>query len=294
MSDIKELDQFYTKEKISSFCVNESYKIMNKFYKEMVFLEPSAGSGSFISSIKKSSFYNNHKILSFDIDPKEKSIIKRDFLEIENSDLNNISKDKIITIGNPPFGKRSKLAISFFNKAAEFSDTICFIVPLQFKKWSVHSKLNKDFELIYSEDLPKDSFTFGSKEYGIRTCFQIWTRIDTGLTNKRILTSPETKHPDLEIYQHNNTKDTLKFFDKDVYKWDFAVHRQGYYDYNVKYTDPKKLETNKQYMFIKALNPSAKKILNKIDFNELSKLNTTIPGFGKADIIKEYKKLKGK
>jgi hypothetical protein len=29
----------------------------------------------------------------------------------------------------------------------------------------------------------------------------------------------------------------------------------------------------------------------KIDFEKLSKSNTTIPGFGKADVIMEYKRL---
>ena len=53
-----------------------------------------------------------------------------------------------LTIGNPPFGKNSSLAISFFNKAAEFSDIIAFILPQTFSKDSVKNRLNLSFFLI--------------------------------------------------------------------------------------------------------------------------------------------------
>ena len=37
----------------------------------------------------------------------------------------------------PPFGKVSSLAIRFFNKCAQFSDVIAFIIPRTFNKVSV-------------------------------------------------------------------------------------------------------------------------------------------------------------
>ena len=63
--------------------------------------------------------------------PEDERIIEQDFLEYTNSSTN------LITIGNPPFGSRSKLAIDFFNKAATMSNVIAFIVPVSFMKWSV-------------------------------------------------------------------------------------------------------------------------------------------------------------
>lgn len=46
-------------------------------------------------------------------------------------------------------------------------------------------------------------------------------------------------------------------------------------------------------MFIKAKDEIILERLLKIDFEKLSKKNTTIPGFGKADLVKEYKELYG-
>lgn len=92
-------------------------------YYNDLFLEPSAGNGSFLN------YLNNY--VALDIAPEDARIKKQDFLSYTPSITN------FITIGNPPFGKRSKLAIEFFNKASEMSNVIAFIVPVSFMKWSV-------------------------------------------------------------------------------------------------------------------------------------------------------------
>lgn len=281
------LDQYYTKEDVSLKCCYTLENKLNKYidFAKVKIVEPSAGTGSFVNSAKKV-FGDDSDIIAYDKDPKADFIIKEDFLKLTLE-----FKKNVITIGNPPFGKRSNLAISFFNKVSEFSEVIAFIVPLQFNKYSVQNRLNKDFKLIFSENLKEDSFIHKNKSYKIRCCFQIWTKIDTTYENLRILKAPETSHPDFEMYQHNNTKETLKFFNKDTYKWDFAVPRQGFYDYSLKINDPKELKKNIQYIFFKAKNQKVKNRLLKIDFNELSKKNTTIPGFGKADLVEYYKEM---
>ncbi len=198
--------------------------------------------------------------------------------------------EKTVVIGNPPFGKRAKLAIDFFNHSTKFSDTIAMIFPLQFRKWSVQSKLNKQFDLIADLDVPKGSFIVNGSEYDVNTCFQIWTRKKTKKQNLRILEKPPICHEDFEAFIHNNTPTTMKFFDKKIYKWEFAIHRQGYYDYNQIITDENfiKLHSNRQFIFIKPKNKQVSNRLKKIDYKKLSQMNTTIPGFGKADLIKEY------
>ena len=138
-----EFDKFYTQKNVAKQC----YDFLVKIYpnaKEEVFLEPSAGSGAFLEFLPK--------FLALDIKPEGKNITQCDFLDFVSE------KKDYITIGNPPFGNRSDLAIKFFNKAAEISDIIAFIVPVSFMKWNVQKQLNKDFALVNYFYLEPESF----------------------------------------------------------------------------------------------------------------------------------------
>ena len=108
------------------------------------------------------------------------------------------------------------------------------------------------------------------------------------MSDMRIRHSPQTKHPDFEMFQYNCTSEAAKFFDKSTYKWDFAVPRQGFKDYHAKETDSGKLDRRIQWIFFKAKNRTVLARLQKIDFEKLSQKNSTIPGFGKADVVAEY------
>lgn len=286
----KGLDQFYTKLEVAKKCYNLVTTTLQTI--RIQFIEPSAGTGSFFYLLpNKYIQYKGIKYktrLGFDIDPKGKQIEKKDFLTSSLDKNKLLPSNRIIIIGNPPFGNRSKLAILFFNRAAEYSDTIAYIVPLQFRKWSVHSKLNKGFKLIKEMLLDENSFTFDNKEYGVRCVFQIWTRLNTDHEDLRIVARPRTQHEDFEMWQYNNTPTALKYFD---YSWDFAVVRQGYYDYTKLIAHKSNLDIKKQWIFFKAKNDEILQRLKTINFNKLSKNNTTIPGFGKADVVKEYNKL---
>ncbi len=287
MSKKSSLDQFYTKEEVSIKCCKILKKKLGNtlnFSKEK-FFEPSAGTGAFISAAKKV-FGKDISIKAYDIEPKSQEIKYANFLTLEVP-----QKEEYITIGNPPFGKRSKLAIDFFNKAATFSHTIAFIIPLQFEKYSVQKNLNKDFRLIHSEILDPDSFICNGKTYKVRCCFQIWTKLKTKHKDKRITSSPDIQHPDFQLFQYNNTEQSIKYFNKTEYKWDFAIPRQGFYDYNLRIENPEDLKKNVQYIFFKAKNEEIKQRLLSIDYNKLSQKNTTIPGFGKADVIQCYKEM---
>ena len=103
------------------------------------------------------------------------------------------------------------------------------------------------------------------------------------------MTAPEISHPDFEMFQYNNTEESLKYFDKEIYMWDSAVYRQGFYDYTERIEDASKLKKNIQYIFFKAKTPKTKALLYGLDFEKLSQKNTTMPGFGKADVVKYYK-----
>ncbi len=277
MTKTNKLDKFYTQDKVAKYCVS----IVERLYGlDYLMIEPSAGDGVFLK------YLNNY--IAYDIDPKNDNIIKLDYLK-EN--LNLLNKEKNIVIGNPPFGKKAKLAIDFINKSFNYSNIVAFILPIQFLKYSAQKNINKNAKLIFSELLDPNSFRVNDKEYSVRCCFQIWTLNNDSNINLRIINPPQINHPDFEMWQYNNTETASKYFNKELYQWDFAVPRQGYKDYTVKETNPDNMDRKTQWIFFKANNDIILERLKKIDFDKLSKNNTSTPGFGKADVVKEYMSL---
>ena len=228
--------------------------------------------------------------LGFDIDPQNENIKYLDFLK-DKINFGNKKSSNIIFLGNPPFGKRASKAIDFINRANIYASFIAFILPNQFKKYSTHSKLNENLKLIYEKELAENSFLFNNKDYKIRTVFQIWTKLDNIATNLRIKDPPKIKHEDFEMFQYNNTPQALKYFNKTIYNWDFAVPRQGYYDYNLRIENEKDLNKKIQWIFFKAKNKKIIARLKALNFEKLAKNNTSILGFGKHDVVKEYIKI---
>ncbi len=280
----RELDQFYTKLSVAKICYAFLLATLPKLglrVRQVFFVEPSAGTGSFFNLVK------SKRKVGLDLDPRGKGIIKQDFFTWEGP---NKPRASVVTFGNPPFGRRSRLAMRFFNTAAEFSDTIAFIVPVQFRKYSVHSKLTKDFKLVAEKLVGTEAFyTTDGKDFHANCVFQIWTKRPTHLKNLRLLTAPPISHPEFKIYQYNNTKEAEKFF---RCSFDFGVPRQGYEDYRRRERDPKKMERRKQWALFKAANRKILKRLWSMDFERIAKTrNTTIPGFGKADVVDEYNRM---
>ena len=160
-----DLDQFYTAPEIAKMCYD---KIWEKGFTKSnfdIFLEPSAGTGVFLKLMPKS------KRIGLDLAPKDPEIKVMDFFDWKPPE-----NSSVITIGNPPFGKMSSLAIKFFNHAAEFSEIIAFIVPLTFRKASVQDKLNLGFSCVRNMVLPKDAFLLDGTPYDVPCCFQIWQK----------------------------------------------------------------------------------------------------------------------
>ena len=159
-----DLDRFYTKPSVVDDLLQH---IDIKDYDVVV--EPSAGSGAWSSKIED--------CLAIDISPANEDIIQGDFLS-DDFLFDDMKKDnKILVIGNPPFGRQSKLAKRFFNKSAEFADTIAFILPRSFRKESVQRHIHKNFWLTKDIDLFEDSaFIFEGKDYFAPCVFQVWER----------------------------------------------------------------------------------------------------------------------
>ena len=272
---MNKLDKFYTKSNIAEQCfcfLQKHYPFISNEY----FLEPSAGSGNFLPYLKQ---YD-----AFDIKPEGENIKQADFLTL------TLSRNDYVTIGNPPFGKRSKLAIDFFNHAAKYSKIIAFIVPVSFMKWSVQKELDKDFNLLAYQYLPENSFTNNGKDFSVRCVFQIWTK-EPIKHNLRLLKSPPTKHKDFNLWQYNATPEAMKYIDEN---WKYALYRQGYKDYSKIFIRKdydkilQDMKQNRQFFFIEPLTEQAKQFVLTADFEGLALRNTSTPGFGKADFVSYY------
>lgn len=273
----KDLDKFYTKLDNSKSCFDKFVEIVGH---DFFFVEPSAGNGSFLDVIP-----GINKI-GFDIKPERSDIIELDFLKKSIKKYLPEGK-KIAFIGNPPFGKRSELAIKFINKCLTCSKYVGFILPIQFRKYSAQSKIRKNAKLIFDTDLEHDLFLIDGKETKVSCCFQIWST-DKDFKKNLKVDIPVTSHSDFEIYQYNGTIGTEKYFD---YDWDFVVVRQGFKDYKKIYYKKEDCDKKQQMIFFKAKNEVVRNRLLNLDFEKLSKKNTVIPGFGKADVVQEYNRL---
>jgi hypothetical protein len=165
-------EQFYTPRKLALELVETALPYLPPA-SQTTFLEPAAGNGSFVEALSE---IGAHKVISLDRYPAIATIQQADFLESEFAETN------LVTITNPPFGRNNALSIPFFNHAAKFSQTICFLVPRSWRKWSVTNRLDLRFHLVHDSDVfvsyeDKAGDPIRQKN-GLRTCFQIWQRRD--------------------------------------------------------------------------------------------------------------------
>ena len=199
---------------------------------------------------------------------------------------------RVAVIGNPPFGKRGKTAVAFFQRAGQLAGTIGFIVPVIFRKHFIHKQLLPDFRWVHTLDLPRDAFwTDARPSYTVNTEFQIWTRLPTQRRDRRLRRPPPIRHPDFELFQYNNTPDALKVFAEDFH---FAVPCQGWQDYSRRERRAEDCEPHKQWMLIKARSFPALWRLYALNYEALARAHTTsVPGFRKGDLVAEYTRLYG-
>lgn len=254
----KKLDQFYTKKNIAQKCYEQVKDIIkNNDIKFDYWLEPSAGEGVFYNLLP------NNKV-GVDLEPKKKDIISQDFLKYE---LKNFT---YITIGNPPFGRNSSLAIRFFNKCAKNSALIAFIVPKTFKKYSTLKKIDPYLHLVFSEDLPEYSFLHNGKDYDVPCVFQIWKK---EIYKREDAELPKI-HPDLEF----TTKD----------KATLAIQRVGVNAGRVK-KDLSNISEQSHY-FIKATQ-EVEDIIQKINWDSVKYNTAGNPSISKTEIIFLYQQI---
>jgi predicted RNA methylase len=237
-------EQYYTPADLAERLMAEVEKLVPDFAKRTV-IEPAGGTGAFIQAAQNRGVT---EFLSFDIEPKHSLVKRADFLH------QKIKAKDALTISNPPFGRNNSLSIPFFNKAAEHSEFICFIVPRSWRKWSVINRLDRRFHLVADHDILVDYVDESgerlSKRTSLSTCFQIWQR--------RSELRPLVKVQDLGVIQKCDPVDA-----------DVALTIFGFGCGKVRTEFERK--PNSTVMFLRVLHPQALAALKSVDFNRFSK-----------------------
>jgi hypothetical protein len=106
------------------------------------------------------------------LEPKSPKIKKQDFLKLE---FDEKWGNRVLFVGNPPFGQRSMLAKSFIRHAIELNaTTIAFILPDIFSK-TTNQKFTlfpKGWHMIDEKKLPDNSF-FIIDNVGNKKCYHV-------------------------------------------------------------------------------------------------------------------------
>lgn len=162
-----DLDQFYTKDYIAELCFNTLSKYTHE---DSIFLEPSVGKGAFYNLLP------NRKI-GYEIDNNcmLSGVIIQDFLSVSL----NIPREKLIIVGNPPFGSRNNLTNAFIKKSIELGDVVAFILPNVYRKATMQKVFPNDYSLVENIILPANAFLLNEKDYHVPCCFQIWIKNHT-------------------------------------------------------------------------------------------------------------------
>ena len=168
-------DQFYTDTNVAKKCIKQimsSLKSTSSEYDPSSYLwvEPSAGSGSFLHNIP-----NTYTKIGLDIDPKGADILPHDFLQWTPPQDNT---KPILVFGNPPFGSQSTLAKAFITRSCSFAELVAFILPKSFVKPSMYRAFDPLFHCIHSSNIAEDAFVLADSttKHNVPCVFQIWAK----------------------------------------------------------------------------------------------------------------------
>lgn len=182
------LDKFYSSQEAVQQLLNHIN--LNHFD---IIIEPSAGAGSFLKKLPK------EKTRAYDLVPEGNNIEKKNWLapfdEEGNKDDSLFIEDKaaffnsksnrVLVIGNPPFGANNKLAKEFI-KESTFADTIAFILPKSFLKTSLINSLPKNYEIVTNEIVVNDMFEFEDEKIKVPTTILILKKLPEGQQRPKI------------------------------------------------------------------------------------------------------------
>ena len=219
-------DQFFTKKEVAKHVVRVTRSLF-PFRRYDNIIEPSAGSGAILQYLPKG------KRIGLDLDPQDNpEILPMNFFDY------TFPHGKTLVIGNPPFGRNSKLAVGFFNRCAMYADTIAFIVPITWRYSKVQNRLDPRFKLVHEEMIAPFSFIkLGSSpgkrqledgSININCVFQIWTTREKKGDNIRKSQPMKKFHDDFDSCGYFTPNNSLLTSDCD---WDFLIKAWGGYPF---------------------------------------------------------------
>jgi len=257
------IDKFYTKCEVAKQCGKFIREHIN-FCDNDIIIEPSAGNGAWIDTIKE--LCVNHKF--YDLYPENEEVIKQDYLEL---DYNNFKDyNNVYLIGNPPFGRQSSMALKFIKYSCLYCDGFCFIVPQSFKKDSFKNKIPLNFHMEYEIDLPKNSFINNEKEFDVPCVFQIW--IKKNINREKIVK-----------LEPNN----FKFVKKDENP-DISFRRVGVYAGKIDKNSSEKSNQSHYYIKFDNFDEDLYEKLKKLNFDNISSNTVGPKSISKQELIKVY------
>ena len=239
------------------------------------FVEPSAGKGAFLACMPPD------KRIGIDIEPwgwHYGSVGK----DIEEQDFFNFiwPEGRTITIGNPPFGRKGKLAMQFLNISSENSEIVAFILPSIFSKYTFINRVHPMMHLIHEVPVTEFDSPDGIGEGPKVNCvFQIWEK-STELRPKIV---KPTSCDDFDMI-HRHFSRTSPDERERLKSYDFAISQiEG------KIRNCEDVTAGSVY-FIKDNTPdkSVRSVMERVDFSDLSKHHVGATSLTKADIVEGY------
>jgi predicted RNA methylase len=263
-------EQYFTPNDLAKECV-QAVSVLYPLDTFSIVIEPSAGEGAFLSLLPEKTR------IGIDIDPKLGEIIEQDFLTWRPKGIG--SQEKVLTIGNPPFGARSAIALKFIKHAAEFSDVIAFVLPMSFNKYTFQNMFPREFHLVDSMDCT-DSYKTPTGLSYVKTVFQIWERRTTN--RKPILRKMNHSHFTMKHAHLSRISDQVRT--QLVTDYEFAIAQVGS---NFAPKDPHEV-TQGSYWFVSPQVEGVRDRFKRLDFSGLARMNLAHMSLSKSDIIQAY------
>ncbi len=112
--------------------------------------------------------------IGIDIDPRHDEIIKDDWFNYNISEM----YERVLVIGNPPFGQYQKLSSKFISHALSFRNvqTIAFILPDVYRKHTRQKILPYHWRIVSITELGRNCFTLEGREYHVPASFFIFDK----------------------------------------------------------------------------------------------------------------------